>query len=418
MVNDTGKPARKATKTAAARAAAALAAAESKEEEDTDGKKPRRPRGRPKKVVAEGNPPRKKKGQQDGSDSDEPEGDSKDEEGAGVDIDWNNDIALTWTLINAIEEDADTRRCLFPPPGSSKRNSGLPKKHYHKILAVKCFAKHSDYAEAYAKPLKPKMGNYWTDKIKNRIKVLVDKARAHMVTMGRTGAGVESQEDVVPGTELATKWDEIVEDLPWFWSIRSLIAERPNLRPVGIGNNASDVDTSLLFPEHDAVDRPRASSFDSDFPEHLADAPRESSELGANDPDRDRDTGDDDEDSDSDDSASVKPAKRKAATPEPTSGRPTKRTKPRPAVSTPAPAKSKSTAKPATTKDKFSAVVIAEEETQQQRLGLKKHRNSARKDIELAKIKALAVVQVEKTKIRGQESLAKIELALMCLRRG
>lgn len=35
---------------------------------------------------------------------------------------------------------------------------------------------------------------------------------------------------------------------PWFFNIRSLIGERPNIIPAGIGNNTSGYDTSILLP--------------------------------------------------------------------------------------------------------------------------------------------------------------------------
>jgi hypothetical protein len=86
---------------------------------------------------------------------------------------WDGDRDLTWTLISAIEDDEDTRRSLFPPPGSNKRNGGLPKKHYHRVLAAKCFAEHPTYKDAFAKAVSPQDKKGWTDKIKNRVKVCV-----------------------------------------------------------------------------------------------------------------------------------------------------------------------------------------------------------------------------------------------------
>ncbi|KAJ7734412.1 hypothetical protein B0H16DRAFT_1577766 [Mycena metata] len=63
--------------------------------------------------------------------------------------------------------------------------------------------------------------------------------------------------------------DEIKLDSPWFWEMRSLIGERPNLRPVGIGNNNSTMDVSLLLPgSDDDADGARTSSPDL-FPETL-----------------------------------------------------------------------------------------------------------------------------------------------------
>ena len=34
---------------------------------------------------------------------------------------------------------------------------------------------------------------------------------------------------------------------PWYWQLKAIISERPNQVPVGIGNNASNYDVSLLL---------------------------------------------------------------------------------------------------------------------------------------------------------------------------
>ncbi|KAJ7480394.1 hypothetical protein B0H11DRAFT_2233177 [Mycena galericulata] len=120
--------------------AAAVAAAEAKELED--GEKPvKRGRGRPKKPtpVAE-------------SVTEEPLTDAKAalaqsiQEAKNIVIEW--DFDLTWTLINAIEEDEEIK--------------------YGYSLA--CFENHPKYKEAYAKAILPKQLEAWRDKIKNRVK--------------------------------------------------------------------------------------------------------------------------------------------------------------------------------------------------------------------------------------------------------
>ncbi|KAJ7810346.1 hypothetical protein B0H14DRAFT_2863963, partial [Mycena olivaceomarginata] len=65
--------------------------------------------------------------------------------------------------------------------------------------------------------------------------------------MGQTGEGIEKEEDIHPGTAFTTKWDKIKKEFPWFFHVRSLIGERPNLMPTGLGNNESEVDLSLLL---------------------------------------------------------------------------------------------------------------------------------------------------------------------------
>jgi hypothetical protein len=76
-------------------------------------------------------------------------------------------------MISHITDDDDTRRSLFPPPGSTKRNGGLPKKHYHFLLAKNCFEDHPVYGEAFKNAVAAKQGDVWAGKIKNRVKAYV-----------------------------------------------------------------------------------------------------------------------------------------------------------------------------------------------------------------------------------------------------
>jgi hypothetical protein len=38
---------------------------------------------------------------------------------------------------------------------------------------------------------------------------LVEKAKENIQAMGKTGAGIETEDDVQPGTALRTKWGEL-----------------------------------------------------------------------------------------------------------------------------------------------------------------------------------------------------------------
>jgi hypothetical protein len=95
---------------------------------------------------------------------------------------------------------------------------------------------------------------------------LIKKARGQIEEMGQTGAGIGSEEDIQPGTVFTTKWgetcfmdfesscppahvakDSIKKDSPWFFHMRSLVGERPNLVHAGLGNNDSEVDMSILL---------------------------------------------------------------------------------------------------------------------------------------------------------------------------
>ncbi|KAJ7182521.1 hypothetical protein C8R43DRAFT_1144593 [Mycena crocata] len=382
-----GSKKRAAATSARAKRAAAVAVAESKDAEN-DAPPPRK-RGRP--------PKQKDTSALEKDEGNASEGEEEDKKGtgAGILIDWNGDFPLTWSLVSAIEDDEETRSSLFPPPGSHRHSGGLPKKHYHSALARTLFAKHAIYGEAFKKATKPKEKDFWSDKIKNRLKTITEKTKAQITIMGETGAGVESEEDLLPGTALTTKWDGFKEEAPWFWHMRSLIGERPNLRPVGIGNNSSDVDTSFFLPgtDDDGGTGPSSPDGAEDFPEHIADV-----NLDLYNPVDNK----------------MKTPKRKTS-PSASAQPAAKKTKPAPATPAPAPAASKACpvklAKPSTTKDKFNAAIAAEEETAQKALDLRKEKTKSRKDVVIAKIEALAKVKLEKTRMKGKQSLARMEYA-------
>jgi hypothetical protein len=79
-------------------------------------------------------------------------------------------------LITGIDDDADVRAGLFPPPGSIKRKGGLPKKHFQWLLAQICFEEHPQYSEAFKKAITPAQQKLWWGKIKNKVKVYVFSA--------------------------------------------------------------------------------------------------------------------------------------------------------------------------------------------------------------------------------------------------
>ena len=46
--------------------------------------------------------------------------------------------------------------------------------------------------------------------------------------------------------ELIYMLARIQEKHPWFWELKALISERPNMVPVGVGNNSTPINVSLL----------------------------------------------------------------------------------------------------------------------------------------------------------------------------
>jgi PP-loop superfamily ATP-utilizing enzyme len=95
-----------------------------------------------------------------------------------------------------------------------------------------------------------------------------------------------------------------------------------------------------------------------------------------------------------------------------------KRTKPQPVTSAPA-APAAPAKKPTNAKNRFAATVLAEEETAQRNLSLKKQKNRSQKEVALAKIqvdadyrlmKAKAKAADKKVKKAGQMSLIRLRI--------
>ncbi|KAF9536533.1 hypothetical protein CPC08DRAFT_824795 [Agrocybe pediades] len=176
---------------------------------------------------------------------------------ADITVSWTNELSST--LLTAISEDNDIKQGLFPAPGgnvSTARGGGQKKTAWQWKLAIAIFQNHEEYGTAFQKaldlpkgtPPATKAKSIWADKIKNRLKKMEKIVREHMATLGSTGEGIKSEAeiDMSQGNQFVNKWAEVKSDCPWFFEMRALIAERPNVIPVGIGNSETVIDTSVL----------------------------------------------------------------------------------------------------------------------------------------------------------------------------
>ncbi|KAJ7060737.1 hypothetical protein C8F01DRAFT_1253223 [Mycena amicta] len=352
-----------------------------------------------------------------------------------VEIDWNGDHDLTSALITAIEDDSLMRDALFPAPGPNKRTGGLPKKTYHQKAAIAIFSTHPQYQDQFAKATDAAGKEIWSNKIKNRLTAITTKARGYINEMGQTGAGLDSEQDISPGTSLATKWDVIKAEFPWFWRMRALIGERPNLRPTGIGDVQTVIDTSILLPNPD--DREGSPTrWDIESQETPGRALTDSSIAGDGNELSDEDGEDKPvsgdvidvsdgeepaEDVDGDEKEHEKPKKKRKRAESPAAHPPSKKTKPKAAISAPTanPEKLKAEAaagkgpgpKRSKAEDRFQAQVVAEEETGRLALNVRKEKLQVQKAVEVAKINGEAMAKAEKVKAKGETALAKLELA-------
>ncbi|KAJ6473749.1 hypothetical protein C8R45DRAFT_1103433 [Mycena sanguinolenta] len=200
-------------------------------------------------------PPRKRKPTAKAKAADESEGSEIEEETTDttLPINWKP-VALSQKLIAHIMENANIKRSLFPPPGpnpSTKKGGGTPKNVAQFQLCKLLLAGDSRYTEALAHAEKDaKERSNWSTKITNRLRTMSTITRDFMEEMGETGAGINSAEEIDMGVTNAftNKWAQISSTCPWFFDMRNLIAQRPNVIPTGVGNSATAMDAALILP--------------------------------------------------------------------------------------------------------------------------------------------------------------------------
>ncbi|KAJ7132027.1 hypothetical protein C8R44DRAFT_871028 [Mycena epipterygia] len=96
----------------------------------------------------------------------------------------------------------------------------------------------------------------YANKIKNRLCVMAKISTAYDTEMGQTGAGIQhaSEIDMNVTNSFTTKWDQIKDVCPWYFDMCNLIAQRPNLVPVGLGHSSTGVSTGVIMPAAMEVD--------------------------------------------------------------------------------------------------------------------------------------------------------------------
>ncbi|KAJ6458697.1 hypothetical protein C8R45DRAFT_942531 [Mycena sanguinolenta] len=103
--------------------------------------------------------------------------------------------------------------------------------------------------------------NFWCGKDKEPYW----RAKDNMVAMGETGAklgwGLRARQRLAPGLDCQLNGVDLIKlESPWFFNMRTLIAARPNLHPVGLGNNKTEIDTSILLHSSDADNNDTSSN--------------------------------------------------------------------------------------------------------------------------------------------------------------
>ncbi|KAJ6479784.1 hypothetical protein C8R45DRAFT_1216264 [Mycena sanguinolenta] len=212
-----------------------------------------KPPSRKRKLTAKAKAQQKanKKNQESSDDSGS---DVEDETKARTDIDWKNEPELSLELIRHVMENANIKQALFPAPGpnaSTKDGGGKTKAHAYWLLCKLLLGDDEQYKEAIEKAENvAKERTCWSTKIKNRIRAMTKTTRKYITEMGETGAGIQSASEIDTSVSNAftNKWAEISQDYPWFFDMRNLIAQRPNLVPTGVGHGSTAVDLGIIIP--------------------------------------------------------------------------------------------------------------------------------------------------------------------------
>ncbi|KAJ6476143.1 hypothetical protein C8R45DRAFT_1216876 [Mycena sanguinolenta] len=181
----------------------------------------------------------------EGDDNEEEESDEEDSKlGKGVQVNWTDD-KLSERLITAISENKSIKRALFLPVGpntSTSKGGGKTKVAVQWQLCVILFGEDPKYKDAIAAATAPKDQLVWANKVKNRLHGMAKMTRGYINLMGETGAGLTSAADI----DMSVTNKEISEACPWFFEMRELIGQRPNLVPVGLGNSETGFDMDVL----------------------------------------------------------------------------------------------------------------------------------------------------------------------------
>ncbi|KAF9069639.1 hypothetical protein BDP27DRAFT_1420762 [Rhodocollybia butyracea] len=110
--------------------------------------------------------------------------------------------------------------------------------------------------------------------------------------MGETGAGIQREDDIDMSLDnlLTGAWSRIHDICPWFFNMKALMAERPNLTPVGLGDSSTAINTEdILHGEEGDTDGSRRGDFDNNNEEDegsmqkIATSDVDMSEAGDND---------------------------------------------------------------------------------------------------------------------------------------
>ncbi|KAJ3862654.1 hypothetical protein EV359DRAFT_65448 [Lentinula novae-zelandiae] len=153
-------------------------------------------------------------------------------------------VALQETLLKEISDNPEIKQGLFPSPGTIgrdedgnpiTRSNSLPKSEYYFMLATAVFGNEtSKYYAAF-----------------DLESCVVKNYKKWKEIMGQTGEGLtlEDQIDMSLSNSFTTAWSgpgKAKKNFPYYFIVREIVGEHPNITPVGLGNAKTPIDTSFL----------------------------------------------------------------------------------------------------------------------------------------------------------------------------
>ncbi|KAJ7182291.1 hypothetical protein C8R43DRAFT_1115935 [Mycena crocata] len=218
---------------------------------------PSKPPGRKRQQTEKGKAQKKKLGKKKADDSSDDSEDEVDEleasSATAIAVDWKNP-ELSQKLLAKIAESKEIKQALYPPcgPNAATKDGGGQKKVFALWrLANELLGDDDRYKAALAAAAAgtAKDRAAWANKIKGRLRAMARTTQKYTQEMGETGAGIDNADeiDMSVSNPFTNKWAKISDACPWYFDMRNLIAQRPNLVPTGLGDSGTEVDISVIM---------------------------------------------------------------------------------------------------------------------------------------------------------------------------
>ncbi|KAF8150272.1 hypothetical protein K438DRAFT_2085518 [Mycena galopus ATCC 62051] len=160
---------------------------------------------------------------------------------------WDADLSAK--LIALVNKNQAIKQSLFPScrsNASTKKGGGKPKTVTQFDLAMLLFTDLEGFTEAMAACKTAKERQVFGNKVKNRLSIMAQMSRDFNKEMGETGAGIKHALKI--DTQVDNEPTAISAECPWYFEMRELIGQRPNLVPTGLGDSTTLINNGVLIP--------------------------------------------------------------------------------------------------------------------------------------------------------------------------